>query len=172
MMGTFDNSWISMKKFLGGRSVISQIVNFDARDITSEMSHDVENLIKEKQASFEEKTIRHISMAAYPLAIWVKATLKYSQILRKIKPLEDDLAKTTKKLEIGQSRISESEKELTEIDKKISTYKEVFGKKTSEAKSLEIKLVEAKATLKRAQSLLGKLSGEKLRWDGQVSELN
>ena len=39
IMGNFDTSWISMKRFLGNRSVKDEIINFDSRNITPEI-HD------------------------------------------------------------------------------------------------------------------------------------
>ena len=41
-MGNFDTSWISMKRFLGNRSVKDEILNFDSRKITNEMRDSVQ----------------------------------------------------------------------------------------------------------------------------------
>lgn len=37
VMGNYDNSWISMKRFLGNRSVLNEILSFDSRKITPEI---------------------------------------------------------------------------------------------------------------------------------------
>lgn len=41
-----------------------------------------------KSDSFEEKAAKRASLAAAPLASWVKANVKYSRIAEKIRPLE------------------------------------------------------------------------------------
>jgi hypothetical protein len=48
----------------------------------------VSNHVRQKQSSFEKETITRVSVAAAPLAIWVKANIKYSIVLEKIEPLE------------------------------------------------------------------------------------
>ena len=81
LMGNNDNSWNSMKRFLGERSVITNIINFNARDITPDVRENVEKLVKKKVASFEKAVIERASVAAAPMAAWVKALLLYSRIL-------------------------------------------------------------------------------------------
>lgn len=44
-------------------------------------------------------------MAAGPLAEWVLAVLKYSTVLEKIAPLENELGKLYKKLEASRNRL-------------------------------------------------------------------
>jgi dynein heavy chain 2 len=52
LMGNQDNSWNAMKKFLQDRSVISNIVNFDARRITPAVRENVAKLVNKKAHSF------------------------------------------------------------------------------------------------------------------------
>ena len=37
IMGNYDTSWISMKRFLGNKSVKDELINFDSRKITPEV---------------------------------------------------------------------------------------------------------------------------------------
>ena len=75
IMGSSDTNWNAMKDFLKGRSVISSITNFDPRRITPEIRHEVKILVKKRAASFEDSVIYRASIAAGPLAGWVKALL-------------------------------------------------------------------------------------------------
>lgn len=50
--------------------------------------------------------------------------------------------------------------------------KKDFQSKTSEAELLKFNLGKAEDTLKQAQMLLGKLSGEKDRWEEQIAKLS
>merc|ERR1719281_2298259 len=78
LMGNYDNSWASMKKFLAGSGAIQRIMNFDPRQISPEVRQDVEKLVKEKENSFVHSTIYRVSVAAAPLAKWVTACVQYS----------------------------------------------------------------------------------------------
>jgi dynein heavy chain 2 len=44
--------------------------------------------MEKNQNSFQKEVIYRASVAAGPLAEWVKATLKYSRVVESIKPLE------------------------------------------------------------------------------------
>jgi len=105
LMGNNDNSWNAMKRFLGDRSVISSLVNFDARRISADLRANVKKLVQKKSSSFEEASIRRASLAAAPMATWIMAMLQYSEILERIKPLEDDLNNATKILESSVHRL-------------------------------------------------------------------
>ena len=56
------------------------------------MQDAVEELLRTKPRSFEHAVIYRVSVAAAPLAAWVKANLEYSRVLRKIAPLEQQNA--------------------------------------------------------------------------------
>ena len=51
----------------------------------------VTDILREKGNSFEHAVIYRVSVAAAPLAAWVKANLEYSSVLHKIAPLEQAL---------------------------------------------------------------------------------
>ncbi|KAJ3146349.1 Cytoplasmic dynein 2 heavy chain 1 [Geranomyces michiganensis] len=171
IMGILDISWNSMKSFLGKRTVKEEIMNFDARNINKQVRDSVSELLRQKKDSFEEATIKRVSVAAAPLATWVKANLQYSTILEKIQPLETDLARLTKSLDASRERVLKLKTELAAVDDKVAALKEDFGGRTREAETLRANLEKAKATISSAQGLLGKLSGEGKRWATQAQEI-
>ncbi|KAI8824969.1 dynein heavy chain and region D6 of dynein motor-domain-containing protein [Fimicolochytrium jonesii] len=172
MMGILDMSWNSMKSFLGKRTVKEEIMNFDARSINKQVRVSVGELLKEKRDSFEEATIKRVSVAAAPLAAWVKANLQYSAILEKIQPLETDLNRLTKSLDTSRERVDKLRGELAIVDSRVAELKAGFSSKTRDAEVLRAGLEKAEFTIKAAQGLLKKLSGEGKRWAIQVQEIN
>ena len=92
-MGNDDTSWNAMKRFLSNAGVISQIINFDARMVTPQLRSKVSKLIAATPTSFEDSVITNASRAAAPLASWVKANVKFSEVLLKIEPLTSELDK-------------------------------------------------------------------------------
>jgi len=170
MMGQEDTSFSSIKKFLGPKT-IENILNFDASKLTPQMRMDIQREIAKKSQSFEKSVITRASVAAAPISDWVKATLKYSEILEKIQPLISEQTKLQKKLQVSEARLYECQKQLAELDEKVIQLKDNFGQRTSEAEALKLQLKKAEETLGVAQNLLGKLSDEKNRWEGQVKQL-
>ena len=127
--------------------------------------------LKEKASSFEHKTIARASVAAAPLAAWVKANVRYSMVLKKIAPLEESFSKATQELQSSQAQLRENEEELAKIDVKIKELKAESSRKAQQAESLKLSLVKTEETLQRAQALLEGLGGEKGRWERQHAML-
>ncbi|KAJ3270644.1 Cytoplasmic dynein 2 heavy chain 1 [Terramyces sp. JEL0728] len=171
LMGNLDMSWNSMKGFLGQRTVKEEIMNFDVRSITRQTRDAVSQLIAKNQASFEEATIKRASVAAAPLALWVKANIQYSAVVEKVAPLESDLKRLTNTLEESRARVAKLKEGLDLVDKKVEALRDGFGNKTREAEGLRAGLENAMEIMHRAQGLLEKLSGEGTRWNIQSQEL-
>jgi len=172
LLGISDVSWTSMKKFLSNRGVKDEILNYDARRIGGDMRKDVARLLKQKSSSFDQATITRVSVAAAPLAAWVKANIRYSVVLEKIQPLENELSKAEDSLAKCNQRLTHCKEEISAIDDRVSALKAQFGERTREAEKLRARLVMAEGTLDKAQCLLAKLSGEKTRWQTQMKELH
>eukprot|EP00931_Biecheleriopsis_adriatica_P043590 TRINITY_DN24917_c0_g1_i1.p1 TRINITY_DN24917_c0_g1~~TRINITY_DN24917_c0_g1_i1.p1 ORF type:complete len:4311 (+),score=994.91 TRINITY_DN24917_c0_g1_i1:69-13001(+) len=171
LMGNYDNSWASMKKFLAGSGAIQRIINFDPRQIDPQVRQDVEKLLKEKANSFDHATIYRVSVAAAPLAKWVVACVRYSSVLVRVAPMEKKLNEATESLREAQEKLVEYKEELVKIDEHVATLQEEFGARTREAEVLKVDLERATTTLEKANSLMSKMSGEKDRWEYQVGEI-
>lgn len=171
VFGYSDNSWQKMKQFLGQKEVIDQILDFDPRSMTKDTRREVDQLIREHANSFEEQVIYHASPAAGPMADWVKAVLKYSAVVEKIRPLEIELSKLDQKLDASRVRLKECERQLQEINQKVEGLKKNFAQKTQVAEVLKADLQKAEHTLSLARNLLDKLEDERVRWERQSKSI-
>jgi dynein heavy chain 2 len=171
LLGVQDLSWLSMKKFLGNRGVKEDILNYDAKRIDAELRKNVAKLLKKKPASFDDANIQRVSVAAAPMAAWVKANIRYSLVIEKIEPLQIELEEEIAKLEQSQKRLKRCEDELQEIDTRIDAMKKEFAARTAEAERLKANLSIAGTTLDKAEKLIGQLSGEQTRWKTQAGQL-
>ena len=172
IFGNFESSWNNMKKFLGQKGVIESILAFDPHNITPEIRKDVSKILKEHANSFEKQVIYYSSQAAGPLADWVQAILQFSEVLIKIKPLEDELSIVNQKIEAQRKRLKECEEQLLILDKKVNELQDDFARKTSAAEILKKELNSAIETLKTAETLLEKLGGERTRWQDQLKVID
>lgn len=75
----------------------------------------VDKIINENPGSFDYKTIYNVSRATAPLASWVKANVKYSEVLLKIEPLTSELDKLMRKLQESQHRVEQCEVQLQQL---------------------------------------------------------
>ncbi|GAB6032228.1 Cytoplasmic dynein 2 heavy chain 1 [Chamberlinius hualienensis] len=171
LMGHFDTSWNNMKNFLAKRGVKEEICQFDARNISLQSRESVEQLLKNRKDSFQPKNAKRASAAAAPLAAWVQANVRYSQVLNKIKPLEEEQAKLMRNLSKAESRMNKLSSQLDNVDRYVSDLRDQLNKSTKEAAELEIKLQKAEKNMKSAEVLVSKLNEEFIRWSRQVNEL-
>lgn len=131
----------------------------------------MQQLVNQKSESFDADRIKRSSVAAAPLALWVKANIQYSIALEKIAPLELDLSRLTKSLDASKERVDKLKNELDLVDQKVSELRDNFSSKTKDAEVLKSKLEKALETINSASGLLEKLSGEGLRWKTQVKSM-
>lgn len=98
---------------------------FQARSLSVSLRSQVSAVMKAKADSFEQATIYRASVAAAPLAAWVKAQIKYSSVLERIQPLEAELNDATQALVSSQQALARNKAELGEIDVKVGRLKTV-----------------------------------------------
>ncbi|THD25188.1 Cytoplasmic dynein 2 heavy chain 1 [Fasciola hepatica] len=172
LMGIRDTSWVSMRGFLAKRGVQEEILNFDARKISPEIRSSVERLLAKNEDSFDPKIARRASVAAAPLATWVRANVQYAVVLERIAPLEAEQAQLRGSLAQTETALTRLAEDLAGVDSKVARLRSVFEQHTSEATRLKAELDRAKETLASAEALVGELEGEHARWKNQVNEVN
>eukprot|EP01062_Namystynia_karyoxenos_P045109 TRINITY_DN3342_c0_g5_i1.p1 TRINITY_DN3342_c0_g5~~TRINITY_DN3342_c0_g5_i1.p1 ORF type:complete len:4328 (+),score=2117.78 TRINITY_DN3342_c0_g5_i1:233-13216(+) len=172
LMGIYDTSWGSMRKFLGQRGVKERILKFDAQEITSEVRENVSKLIESKPQSFKHEVISRASVAAAPLAAWVSANVKYSTILEKVTPLQEELSESERSLEKAEKKLQHTEKKIKKLQETVESLKKNFAKKTADAEKLRVDLQKTEQMLESAKSLIGQLGGENERWGQQLAGID
>ena len=98
----------------------------------------VRKLIAEKSDSFEPERIYRVSVAAAPMAEWVLANLRYSEVIQQIAPLTRELSRLEESLEKGTTRLRECEVEVAELDKVKGELQVDFQTKNEEATLLKV----------------------------------
>ncbi|CAH8515920.1 unnamed protein product [Schistosoma mattheei] len=172
LMGIRDTSWVSMRGFLAKRGVQEEILNFDARKITPDLRLSVEELLAKNQESFEPRVAKRASVAAAPLATWVRANVQYAKVLERIAPLEVEHAKLKQSLIQAENSLTSLTKGLSNVDSNVANLRTVFEKRTSEAANLKMELDKTRETLLSAETLVGELESEHTRWENQINEIN
>jgi dynein heavy chain 2 len=171
IMGIMDTSWGNMRAFLAKRGVKEEIMNFDARRIDPETRDAVAEILEKKKASFDPAKAKRASHAALPLANWVGASVKYSIVLEKVQPLEQEQQELQQNLERSEARMAKLQHELDKVDKKVAKLRSTFEQRTTEATKLKVELEKVQATLAEAETLVSKLEKEHERWNNQMLEL-
>ncbi len=171
LLGIKDLTWMSMKKFLGQRGVKDDILNFDANCMSAEAVVKVEAIVKKKSQSFDATAIKKVSIAAAPLAAWVRANLEYVRVLKKVKPLQAELDAAEDELLHSQFQVDSCDTELSAIHRKVKDLRTRFRMQVRHTEVLKENIRTSNERLETAQILLDGLQGESLRWQEAVRRL-
>ena len=155
-----DTSWNSMKNFLAKRGVKEEIMNFDARKVNPKNREIVEALLEEKRNSFDPKVANKASTVAAPLASWVLANVKFSYVLDKVKPLEQEQGRLQRSLKMAEDQIGQLSTGLDEVDAQVKILQDRLNRFTKEAAITEIQLNKTKETIEAADGLVAGLESE------------
>ena len=129
-------------------NMISKYFSFDARRVSPQGRHMVETLLEERKHSFKPEVAKKASAVAAPLAAWVVANVKFSYILDKIKPLEQEQSKLQRSLKMAEDQIGNLSSGLDEVDAQVKVLQERLNKFTKEAAITEIQLNKTTETIK------------------------
>nr|AAU93603.1 cytoplasmic dynein heavy chain 2.2 [Leishmania mexicana] len=171
LLGVNDVSWQSMRQFLGERGAKQRILDFEVKNMTPDIRRRVEKLLRDRASFFKAETIQRASVAAAPMAEWVKAMVEYSAIMERISPLTQQLEQLETNQKDGAAKLEHLQKRLKKIDTKVKELREGFSEKCKEAERLRGKLQAAEEELAKAKSLLDKLNGEKGRWATEAAAI-
>lgn len=111
------------------------------------------------------------SQEALPFLSWVLAVIEYSKTYERVRPLEENLNKIEKELSISKKRKNECAAIIAEADIKQAQLNEDFVRRKNEAEMLKGELVKVKNAMESGKELLGKLEGEKTRWETDSDKL-
>ena len=172
VMGIYDTSWGNMRSFLARKELKEDIQSFDARKISPDIRNGVQELLEKNKKSFEPATAKRASVAAAPLAAWVKANVQFSVVLEKIGPLEKEKSVLQGNLDKSEAKLAKLGKALEVLDHRVSEMKVRFEQRTTEAARLRMEVEKEEEIIQAAENLVGKLKGEHQRWSEQVKNLN
>lgn len=171
LMNESDISWNSMKKILGKRTVIEQIVEIDPRKVNSSILKEVESLILKKPDSFNKEKVAKISVAAAPIAEFVIAIIKFVRTVQNIKPLEDEFKTLSESLKISEMKLRETQENVEKIVVQQNFLKKQLCEKSLEIEQFKQKIKSKEDLFEKSIILLQNLGSEKERWKSQNEQL-
>jgi dynein heavy chain 1 len=177
MIGEKNLEWIEIRKVIRRDDFIATIVNFNPLTLTSKQ---VKAVVEDYLglAELDYASVDRASKACGPLYVWAESQIKYATILRRVKPLRDEVTKLQEKstnLEIQQK---ETIQQVDELEGSIKQYKLEYATAIRDTETIRSEMDIVTKKVARAESLLLSLEEEKDRWqstsisfDNQMSTL-
>lgn len=165
-----DDYWKPSQKILGEMKFLESLTTFDKDNIPPAII----DTIRKKyipNAEFVPEKVKTAASAAEGLCKWVRAMEQYDRVAKivapkraKLKEAETTLAAAMQSLEIKRAQLKEVQDKL----KKLTD--ELEGNKLKKQK-LEFQVDMCSKKLQRAETLIGGLGGEKIRWTQAAQDL-
>lgn len=171
MMGENGADWNEVRKIIRREDFIPTVVNFDPLQLTAKQIKTVqENYLS--SADLDYAAVDRASKACGPLFNWAVSQIKYATILKKIKPLRDEMAAIEEQSKDLVVRQQQAVQEVGELESMIKKYKDEYKTAIREIEVINTELESVSNRVVRADALLNSLQEEKARWQSTSESFN
>ena len=158
-----EGDWKTVRAVALKEGFIQQVTNFDTRAITQHIRDKLESkYMTNKQFTYEAAS--RASQACGPLVKWAIAQIRFSVMLHKIEPLENERTALEKESQGLKDRLVFIEEKINDLENRITVYQQEYELLVTEAKTLENELTTVETKVGRSRALLASLTRESGRW--------
>jgi dynein heavy chain, axonemal len=162
---------LSLEKFLNKpKDFLKMLVNYDRDNIPDALIKKVVPLVE--QEVMTEHRIKGASQDLLPVRVWVKAMIKYYEVLKIVNPMRETARVMKEKLDVVMTALAEKQKMVREINAELDELNANGAALVAKAKALNDEIEDCNKKLVRAEKMIGGLEGEKVRWTDTVADLS
>lgn len=136
-------------------------LNFAPRD-------EVREKMKTKYLSnpdYNFEKVNRASVACGPMVKWAIAQIEYSDVLKRVEPLREELKSLETQAQENIKQGDDVKKKIADLEHSIAAYKEEYAQLISQAQAIKTDLENVQAKVDRSKALLASLNIEKERWE-------
>lgn len=163
MMGEKNLEWAEIRKVVRRDDFIPVIVNFDPMTLTQKQVQQVQQDYMQNP-ELDYASVERASKACGPLYQWAESQIKYATIIRKIKPLRDEVAALQEKGNEMEIKQKETVEQVSQLEQSIKQYKAEYASAIRDTETIRAEMDVVSKKVGRAESLLRSLEQEKDRW--------
>ena len=119
----------------------------------------------------EEKKVAASSQALKAVLIWISAMVKYHDVLKVVNPMREIARVKGEELRQVQAIVAEKRAQVKAINDKLAALNQQENDLKTKKKNIQEEMEDCAKKLVRADSMIGGLQGEKVRWTETVSRL-
>ena len=160
-----NNDWKAIQEVVRGQTFIRDIVTYDnARQMTRNLRVKMRNEYL-NNPEFSIENANRASKACGPLVQWVMAQVNYAEILDRVGPLRDEVAKLEEGSLETKAQAMAVENTITNLENSIAQYKTEYAALISETQAIKTEMSRVQFKVDRSVKLLDSLSSERVRWE-------
>jgi len=162
---------MSLSKFLSApKDFLNMLKNYDRDNIPDALIKKVVPLVEMEVMS--EARIKGASQDLLPVRVWVKAMIKYYEVLKIVNPMRETARVMKEKLDVVMTALAEKQKMVREINAELDELNANGAALVAKAKALNDEIEDCNKKLVRAEKMIGGLEGDKVRWTDTVADLS
>eukprot|EP01041_Mallomonas_annulata_P000303 gene303-544_t len=163
MIGEKTTDWAELRKIIRKDDFIATVVNFDPLALNMKQVKKVEDEYLNK-GDMDYASVDRASKACGPLYMWAESQIKYSSILRRVKPLRDEMESLQERSAEMEGRQIEALTQVADMEAAIKRYKSEYASAIRDTETIKAEMDIVTKKVCRAESLLASLDEEKGRW--------
>lgn len=164
ILGHKTSSWRDIQVFIRKDEFIFEIVHFDTDNM---LSMEMKSFIEASYLSrpdFTYEAVNRASKACGPLYQWVYAQVKYGEILKKVRPLQEEVKIVENEALQSKARLLAAEDMIAELEASIENLKQNYSSLIRDIELIKSEMQEVQHKMDRSQALVANLTTEKTRW--------
>ena len=154
--------WEPSKKLLSDPHFIKRIMEFKKDEVPADVMTKIANYYNNPQ--FEPSKIAVSSKAAENLCQWVRAIVKYNQVLVDVRPKEEALRESELILKRTTELLNEKKAQLKQVTDLLDELRRQFEEQDRQKKIIAARVEDTQLKIERAQRLSEQMVGERTRW--------
>lgn len=163
LLGEPSSEWGTIRKTIVKDGFIGNIVNFDSETISEKTRKAFRNqFLNNPDYSFEK--INKASKACGPLVKWASAQINYSDMLKRVDPLRQELKALMDETEKNKKESSDMDALINNLVTKIEEYKREYADLIARAEAIKQEMRTVESKVSRSEGLLSNLGSERERW--------
>lgn len=167
MLGHGKLDWERVRKVLTDQGFIPQIVGFDSKAIPAAVRAELSaQYLSDETFNFENAN--KASKACGPLVKWLVAQVEFSEILNRVAPLREEVARLEEAASVVKKQATELHDTIAHLEAHIATLKEEYATLIRETEAIKSELDVVGKKVERSVSLLTNLASESTRWGEQA----
>lgn len=171
MIGEASTDWAEIRKSIRKEDFIPSVVNFDPLNLTPKQIKLVQDTYL-STPDFDYTSVDRASKACGPLFNWAVSQIKYATILKKIKPLRDEMLAIQDQSKDLVERQHQAVEEVSELEAMIKQYKLEYATAIRETEIVRAEMESVSKRVSRANALLNSLQEEKARWQSTAESFD
>lgn len=165
LLGHKIDSWRTVQGILRRDDFIPRIVNFETEKSMTGALRDLMNKEFLSRSSYNYETVNRASKACGPLVEWVIAQVRFSEILDRIEPLQNEMQSLERQAESTKQKATTIIGMIKELESSIERYKEEYALLISETQAIKSEMERVESKVNRSMTLLDSLASERTRWE-------